>query len=496
MTPTKKTTGAAAAAAAGGLRWPGRKPVQGDPAKAELYTRFTFQALAGTEAGVLGVPLLLGDRQPVSFWLFLLMLAHSVMTSVVATRALEWQCGRRERPVTLMAASAALSGGAVLTLLVLLDAGTIDAQEDGFGLLLMGIAAFGLGTFALCQRTTRQRVGTVLVASAGTAAATALLGLGWRQTWLDFVGVAAAGSLFVVSYVFSAWLVGVVRELEATREIRTRLAVAEERLRFGRDIHDVLGRNLAVMALKSELAVQLAERGRPEAVPQMAEVQRIAQESQREIREVVRGYREADLQTELAGAQGVLRAAGIACEVRGLDVGRADPDAEDGLPPEVRSALGWVVREATTNVLRHGDPARCTIRLSSGERDGTEGGTEVTLTVENDGAGPTDGAEDRAGAAGAGAEDATGAGAGDADADRTAAAGAGTGPGRGMRRGRGTETGQGTGLAGLRDRLALLDGTLEAGATGRKGHFRLTARIPVPEPRTDGGDRTHVEGAV
>ena len=84
-------------------------------------------------------------------------------------------------------------------------------------------------------------------------------------------------------------------EAERAREVETRLAVAEERLRFGRDLHDVLGRNLSVISLKSELAVQLARRGRPEAVEQMIEVQRIAQESQREVRAVVRGYREADL---------------------------------------------------------------------------------------------------------------------------------------------------------------------------------------------------------
>lgn len=99
---------------------------------------------------------------------------------------------------------------------------------------------------------------------------------------------------------FSVWLLNAVYELDEARETRARLAVAEERLRFGRDLHDVMGRNLAVVALKSELAVQLARRGRPEALEQMVEVQRIARETQREVREVVRGYREADLRTELA----------------------------------------------------------------------------------------------------------------------------------------------------------------------------------------------------
>lgn len=115
----------------------------------------------------------------------------------------------------------------------------------------------------------------------------------------------------------SVWSLGVMWQAEGARDLQARLAVAEERLRFGRDMHDVLGRNLAVIALKSELAVELAQRGRAEAVDQMVEVQRIARASQQEVRDVVRGYREADLSTELVGAQGVLKAAGIVCEVTG-----------------------------------------------------------------------------------------------------------------------------------------------------------------------------------
>ncbi len=117
-----------------------------------------------------------------------------------------------------------------------------------------------------------------------------------------------------------------------------------------------MGRNLAVIALKSELTVRLARRGRPEDVEQMIEVRRIAQESQREVRAVVRGYREADLGTELAGAQGTLSATGIRCEVRGQ---------AGGLDGEVQSALGWVVRKATRNVLRQGTPPDATSHRTS-----------------------------------------------------------------------------------------------------------------------------------
>jgi two-component system sensor histidine kinase DesK len=174
-----------------------------------------------------------------------------------------------------------------------------------------------------------------------------------------------------------------------------------------------MGRNLAVIALKSELAVQLARRGHPQAVEQMIEVQRLAREAQREVRDVVRGYREADLGVELTGAKGVLTAAGIVCEVT---------EQVAGLPPEVQSVLGWVVREATTNVLRHGDARRCAVRVCTTRN-------RVVLSVANDGA-------------------------------ETA------------------ERGTGSGLVGLRERLAAVDGTLEAGMVD-ENVFRLVAEVPL-----------------
>jgi two-component system sensor histidine kinase DesK len=245
-----------------------------------------------------------------------------------------------------------------------------------------------------------------------------------------------------------AWTLAVLWEAERSRDIEARLAVAEERLRFGRDLHDVMGRNLAVIALKSELAVQLARRGRPEAESQMIEVQRIAQESQREVREVVRGYRGADLGVELSGARGVLTAAGIDCTVTGPPAG--------GLPAPVQSALAWVVREAVTNVLRHGNPQRCTVALRTA-------GDRIELSVENDGA-PVPEAESEAEA--------------------------GSGSWSGHASPAGGSAGRGSGLAGLRERLAEIGGTLRAGPAGT-GVFRLTAEVPLPgpssSPSADGG---------
>ncbi|MGW1296892.1 sensor histidine kinase [Streptomyces sp. NPDC002533] len=250
--------------------------------------------------------------------------------------------------------------------------------------------------------------------------------------------IALAAVLVISSVRPSGWSLSVMWQAEEARDMQARLAVAEERLRFGRDMHDVLGRNLSVIALKSELAVELAQRGNPAAVDQMVEVQRIARASQQEVRDVVRGYREADLPTELMGARGVLQAAGISVTVEG-----ADGPAGIGAPVAVQAALGWVVRETATNVLRHGDPRHCSIRLTR-TRDA------VVLEVENDGAGATDPL-------------------GGAD---------------------GRDDGGGSGLAGLRERLGALGGTLTAGPVGDDlDLFRVTATVPLTASGRGSGGR-------
>jgi two-component system sensor histidine kinase DesK len=150
-------------------------------------------------------------------------------------------------------------------------------------------------------------------------------------------------ALFLVSTVrLSLWLLGVVTELDQARSAQTALAVAEERLRFSRDVHDVLGRRLSTIAVQSELAATLAERGDERAGQRMLEVRAVAHDALREARELARGYRATDLGQELEGARSLLRSAGI--EVR---------LAVDGLPDGWQEAAGWVVREAVTNVLRH-----------------------------------------------------------------------------------------------------------------------------------------------
>src|ERR1022692_3411096 len=231
--------------------------------------------------------------------------------------------------------------------------------------------------------------------------------------YLLYSGVAA------LIYRISAWTLRIMSELDRSRTAHARLSVAEERLRFARDLHDVLGRNLSLIAVQSELAAQLARRGDQDAAGQMLEVRQVAHESLREMRAVVSGYRTADLGTELAGAQEVLRSAGMSCRVIG--------DAA-GLPPDVQAALGWVVREGTTNIIRHSDATACTIELHLLDSPGAP--RAVTLSMDNDRVHTLD-----AGSAG-------------------------------------------SGLLGLGERLAGLGGSITTGHL-RNGHFRLEASLPA-----------------
>ncbi|GAQ59268.1 sensor histidine kinase [Streptomyces acidiscabies] len=390
--------------------WWGRKST---PEKFDTYTRWSFGSFGLIEVGAV-VPSL-GPLGPgFGGVVVTLVVLHGAAMVVVVSRAMDWHRGTRDQPVRLLYGFGALTAGIGLTALAIgeygPDGGRVDNVTGGiYGIIMV----FGPGVLCFGLRERRRMYAVVGGFSVGTVPAMLAFGQPWPAALVVAVVVLLSSSLCAVIGVFSIWITNAVYELDDARETQARLAVAEERLRFGRDLHDVMGRNLAVIALKSELAVQLARRGRAEAVEQMVEVQRIAQESQREVREVVRGYREVDLGVELLGARGVLSAAGISCEVRG-EVGE--------LAGEVQSVLGWVVREATTNVLRHGDAQRCSVRLVvSGER--------VVLTVENDGA-----------------SDGVGEG--------------------------------GSGLAGLRERLASVDGTLEAGLV-KSGVFRLVAAVPV-----------------
>ncbi|WP_262062877.1 histidine kinase [Streptomyces sp. STR69] len=411
--------GSGSARGSGG--WWGRKTT---PGKVETYTRLSFHFFALIEVAAIGLPLFSQVGAGIAGWMAVLVTVHALLCSATASRALDWTRDRRAQPVRLLWLLGSVTALIAVVALVLGDRSPGDNEvQAAAATLLVGVVSFGTGTLTLGVRGRRQILSVVAGAVGGTLVLQLPLGVAAPAALVTALIVLFAGGGLAFTAAFSVWLLDAVYELDEARDTRARLAVAEERLRFGRDLHDVMGRNLSVIALKSELAVQLARRGRAEAVDQMIEVQRIARESQREVRDVVRGYRETALDVELAGAQGVLSAAGIECEVTGEAA---------GLPAEVQSALGWVVREATTNVLRHGNAGRCAVAVRVAEGS-------VVLTVENDGAKAVDG---------------------------------GTSGGS-------TGSSGGTGLVGLRERLTAVGGELEAGSVDGD-RFRVMATVPLP----------------
>jgi two-component system sensor histidine kinase DesK len=205
-------------------------------------------------------------------------------------------------------------------------------------------------------------------------------------------GIAAINGLQV-------WFWDLLVQAEHGRAAQAQLAAGEERLRFARDVHDLLGHSLSVIALKAELAQRLVTVDQKRAEQEAAAVRAIAATALAELREVVHGYRRVDLRAQLTAIEQVLRSSGVRCTV-------TMPAAD--LPEAVAAPLAAVLREASTNLLRHSSAAWCTIDVavrpvedagvpperSSGtpalSADGSasrRAGTETTMTVVNDGAG-------------------------------------------------------------------------------------------------------------
>jgi two-component system, NarL family, sensor histidine kinase DesK len=209
-------------------------------------------------------------------------------------------------------------------------------------------------------------------------------------------------------------------ELTEARAELARTAVAAERERFARDLHDLLGHSLSVIAIKAELAGRLLPDRVAEAAAEIRDVEQVARQALGEVREAVSGYRQPTLEGEMEGARMALTAAGIIAEFERSPV---------SLSAEVEAVLAWAVREGATNVIRHSGASRCQVRVVAGLA-----GAEVEVIDDGDGS---------------------------YGADADAANG-----------------GPGHGLAGLAERAERLRGRIEAG-TLPGGGFRLSVSLPV-----------------
>ena len=206
--------------------------------------------------------------------------------------------------------------------------------------------------------------------------------------------------------------------LRRSAEEVQRLARVAERERIGRDLHDLLGHTLSLIAIKSELAAKLISRDRDAAAREITDVMNIARDSLRQVRTAVTGLRSAVLEGEMASARALLETVGVALTCQ--------RDAMV-LSAEIETSLAMIVREAVTNIQRHARAQRASIEvLALAEEQGREKG--VVLNVTDDG--------------------------------------------------RGGINAEGNGLAGIRERVQSLGGTLDIYSPGGQG-TRVRVRVPL-----------------
>ncbi len=255
---------------------------------------------------------------------------------------------------------------------------------------------------------------------------------GWFAglAWLDLV----QSAVFIPAIVFITksvmWSITTSWELQAAREEIARLAVMTERLRIARDLHDLLGHNLSLITLKSELAGRLITRAPERAAVEISDIEQVARTTLQEVREAVASYRQPSLASELQAAREILAAAGITYHFEG------EEDSIGTLPTLAEAVLAWTVREAVTNVIRHSRAQHCSILVRRERKT-------VSIEIVDDGIGTP-------------LVPATPSG----DAISTNATG--------------------NGLRGLAERVAALGGQFTASPrTG--GGFRLTVSIPLTQ---------------
>ncbi|MDA2813254.1 histidine kinase [Nocardiopsis sp. RSe5-2] len=215
-------------------------------------------------------------------------------------------------------------------------------------------------------------------------------------------------------------------DLRRAQRALAEAAVVRERLRFAKDLHDLMGYGLSAMVLKAELVLRLVPGHPDRARTELDEILDISRRARADLHTVAHGHRDLSLEEECRSVSGVLAAAGVRV--------RMDADGV-GLPPAVATAVATVLREGTANVLRHSAAENCEILLVR------ECG-RVTASIVNDGVGPEP----------------------DRPADRASG-----------------------GLVNLSERAAALGGGLVAGRLPG-GRFRLAVELPVPR-KGEEGDR-------
>ncbi|MFI1241001.1 sensor histidine kinase [Nocardia salmonicida] len=313
-------------------------------AKFRLYSRVSFQAVIAVLVVVLAVK---AESVP--------SVLGIVVAGLAAAVALEAQPdfatfpGVVTRPRMLPIAVAVL---ATLWAISGVVARVASNESTVVSARMVGMAAVIMAIFSVIPFTRHKW--WILI---GLSVATPLLVFGTplRAGLQGAAVLVITGICAIVLTRLTVWGLGIIDELERTKGVEAQLQVAEERLRFSRDLHDVVGRGFSAIAVKSELAVALSRAGDSDrATAEMEEVRTLAVESMGQMRTLVRGYRNIDLRGEVAGARSLLSAAGCELVVEG--------DAAK-VPAAFHEVAAWVVREGTTNIVEHSAATSATLTL-------------------------------------------------------------------------------------------------------------------------------------
>lgn len=302
------------------------------------FRRYTWWSLTGTTSLFLAVLVgaWLWDRDtstPVTVLLVAALGVTAVASMVGLHHRLAAEPPHPPRAWLGIGAFAAVVLGAVL----------LAAGNDGLWSFPPAIMVSVVATF-LAVRWRRALV-------AGAAVAAGLVGgvVAWGRG--DGLGEAIAipvGMVLFVAWVTlgALWAWDVAERLDRAQGLAAELAVKDERLRFAADLHDIQGHHLQVIAMKSELAARLVEVDQVRAVDEMGQVRGLALDALWDTRAVVHGYRRTTLAEEITNATRVLASAGI-------DARLTSTNGAELLSARDQQLLGLVMREATTNVLRH-----------------------------------------------------------------------------------------------------------------------------------------------
>jgi two-component system, NarL family, sensor histidine kinase DesK len=255
-----------------------------------------------------------------------------------------------------------------------------DALRSALLIALLGFALIfvhaGGGSFIVYAMATlgfHQKPRTALVVGLSLQAFMLLLfaGLGYP--------IIAVLPMLVISLAMMAGAIFGRREMLRNAQLHlsqtevVRHAKNAERERISRDLHDLLGHTLSVIAMKSELARKLAPRDLAAAISEISEVERISRDALAQVREAVTGMRTTEFSAELASARVTLMSAGVAVQINEAALSLTMPETH-------AQVLGLALREAITNVLRHAQASRVEIALKQTD-------THWQLCVQDDGVG-------------------------------------------------------------------------------------------------------------